>query len=497
MNQLQVINFGTAFLLQGSDLGARGTNPFTGSLTPNLPDVIGGPAAAGVLDDSVGFAEKPELDTLRASAPCIDVGVAQIDSVYLGYHQVFLTNTSGDTLYGVTLTISRLGTIAIGDLPTHQSFSTLVPVGAGNDPSVTIGWVGFSQSFDTEALGTAYIVGLGLHTSPVVVHDPESAVGCAGSSVSFQVSAAGAAQLHYQWRKDGLPLTDDGRITGAVTAQLGIDAVTPADVGSYDVVASSACGVVTSASAQFTIASPPEITLQPAPLAACTGELAHFEVGAVGSMPLSYQWRKDTHPIPGATAAILDIFPVQIGDSGNYDVVVSDACVSVMSEAVTLMVKSPAHVVTDPDSRSISVGRTVTLSVTASGTGPLTYHWRKGGQPLTDGGRISGATSPTLTISATWMSDSGSYDVVVTNDCGSVTSAPATLTVTGCRGDLNCDGRVTFADIDAFVLALSSWGGYLQRYPNCDIMFADINGDGYVTFADIDPFVAVIGTTCP
>jgi hypothetical protein len=71
------------------------------------------------------------------------------------------------------------------------------------------------------------------------------------------------------------------------------------------------------------------------------------------------------------------------------------------------------------------------------------------------------------------------------------------LTVTGCRGDLNCDGRVTFADIDAFVLALSSWGGYLQRYPNCDIMFADINGDGYVTFADIDPFVAVIGTTCP
>jgi len=150
-----------------------------------------------------------------------------------------------------------------------------------------------------------------------------------------------------------------------------------------------------------------------------------------------------------------------------------------------------------PLSETVSVPRPATFTVQAAGLGTLSYHWRKGGQPLTDDGRISGATTVTLRIDPTWMSDSGSYNVMVTDDCGPVTSTPATLTVTACPGDMNCDGRVTFADIDPFVLALTSWGVYLQHYPNCDIMLADINRDGYVTFADIDPFVAVIGRTCP
>jgi hypothetical protein len=64
-----------------------------------------------------------------------------------------------------------------------------------------------------------------------------------------------------------------------------------------------------------------------------------------------------------------------------------------------------------------------------------------------------------------------------------------------CPGDTNCDGEVTFADIDPFVEALagsSSW-----PYDPCPWLNADCNGDGDVTFADIDPFVALIGTQCP
>ncbi len=69
------------------------------------------------------------------------------------------------------------------------------------------------------------------------------------------------------------------------------------------------------------------------------------------------------------------------------------------------------------------------------------------------------------------------------------------MTPAGCRGDMNCDGRVTFADIDLFVAALageSAWG-----CRPCPWIHADINGDAAVNFADIDPFVALIGTTCP
>jgi hypothetical protein len=66
--------------------------------------------------------------------------------------------------------------------------------------------------------------------------------------------------------------------------------------------------------------------------------------------------------------------------------------------------------------------------VVASGSATLSYQWRKGGTA------ISGATSATYTISATAASDAGSYDVVVTNSAGSVTSSAATLTISGVSG---------------------------------------------------------------
>ncbi len=61
-------------------------------------------------------------------------------------------------------------------------------------------------------------------------------------------------------------------------------------------------------------------------------------------------------------------------------------------------------------------------------------------------------------------------------------------------GDLNCDGVVTFLDINPFVLALSDPAGYAQQYPDCHITNGDLNGDGQVTFADINPFVALFGS---
>ena len=81
---------------------------------------------------------------------------------------------------------------------------------------------------------------------------------------------------------------------------------------------------------------------------------------------------------------------------------------------------------------------------------------------------------------------------------GGVTVSNQPIRVTPpCYGDLNCDGRVTFADIDPFVEALSGESAWNQNHPACPWLNADCNGSGTVTFADIDPFVAVIGTTCP
>ena len=65
----------------------------------------------------------------------------------------------------------------------------------------------------------------------------------------------------------------------------------------------------------------------------------------------------------------------------------------------------------------------------AIGKGKLKYQWQKDGKDLTDGGRIKGASTSTLSITAVQKSDEAEYTCVVADDVESVTSQPATLTL--------------------------------------------------------------------
>jgi hypothetical protein len=79
--------------------------------------------------------------------------------------------------------------------------------------------------------------------------------------------------------------------------------------------------------------------------------------------------------------------------------------------------------------------------------------------------------------------------------------ALATDSLCYCRGDMNCDGKINFADINPFVLALSNPAAWKAAYPGCPVLNGDINGDGVVNFGDINPFVALLSAspppTCP
>ena len=72
---------------------------------------------------------------------------------------------------------------------------------------------------------------------------------------------------------------------------------------------------------------------------------------------------------------------------------------------------------------TVTVGKTVIISVTASGTAPFTYQWVKNGHA------ISYQVGRTLTIRSVTVQDSGTYTVMVINAVGHVTSTPAVLTV--------------------------------------------------------------------
>jgi len=172
----------------------------------------------------------------------------------------------------------------------------------------------------------------------------------------------------------------------------------------------------------------PSITTQPANETVTAGQTATFTMVAGGTAPLGYQWRKNAVNISGATSASYTTPTTATTDSGStFSVAVSNTAGTVTSAAATLTV-NPAPVAptitTPPASQTVTAGQTATFTVLAAGIAPLGYQWRKNAV------NISGATSASYTTPATATTDSGStFDVVVSNTAGSVTSTKATLTV--------------------------------------------------------------------
>jgi uncharacterized delta-60 repeat protein len=162
--------------------------------------------------------------------------------------------------------------------------------------------------------------------------------------------------------------------------------------------------------------------------------LAQFSVEVAGAIPVTFQWLKNGSPltdagnISGSQTALLSVGNVLGSDAASYQVVVSNASLVVTSAVATLTVIDPL-LISQPVSQTNNAGTMAAFTVNASGTTNLSYQWLKNGTNLTDGGNVSGAQSPMLTLGNVSGSFAGDYRAVVTNIWGGVTSAVATLTV--------------------------------------------------------------------
>jgi hypothetical protein len=164
--------------------------------------------------------------------------------------------------------------------------------------------------------------------------------------------------------------------------------------------------------------------VNPVDATACSGTGASFSVTATGTAPITYQWRKNGSPIPGANAATFAIAAAVAADAGAYDCEVSNACGSATSAFAVLTVNELAAIQTQPVGQTVLLGNTTVFSVLASSVLPLSFQWRRDGNP------IAGATNNVFAIYGTTLADAGAYDVEVTNDCGAVFSNTAALFVT-------------------------------------------------------------------
>jgi hypothetical protein len=227
--------------------------------------------------------------------------------------------------------------------------------------------------------------------APTITTAPAAATVSAGQSATFGVAASGSAPLTYQWLRNGV------EIAGATAASHTTAALTLADSGAvYSVRVGNAGGSITSAAAALVVnpvGDAPVITAQPEARSVVEGQTATFSVGASGTAPLAYQWRRNDGDIAGATGASYTTPTLALADSGaSYSVRVTNDLGSITSAAASLTVTAAP-----PGSSEPRLALSSTNTFARRGDGTLIGWGRNDVGQLGNGATVSGTSARIIT----------------------------------------------------------------------------------------------------
>ena len=261
------------------------------------------------------------------------------------------------------------------------SLHRLAAAGYGNEPT---NWIATLPSPGTPAPAG------GAGSPPVILTQPASQTVVGYSPVMLTVGASGNPAVRYQWRRGG------ANLPGATNSLLLLPAIQPEQAGVYQVVVFNGAGSVLSSNATLRLVLPASFLSQPQGVAlrgstnavdygSTTNRSATFAVSAYSPTPLSYQWRNNGVPLPGATGATLTVSNVTLAQDGTYDVVVTDAIGSVASAPARLTVLLSPQILYPPLAQAVVAGGSLNLSVALAGNPPpFRYEWRRGSITLTN-----------------------------------------------------------------------------------------------------------------
>lgn len=272
---------------------------------------------------------------------------------------------------------------------------------------------------------------------PWIRSQPLSRNPYAGETVQMDVLATGKSSLNYQWYGPNGIVTNNARVSGSTLPSLVIANVDPSDVGNYWVAVTNLYGSTSCvpAGVRITLSQSPRILIDPQSQTLLVGQTVSLWSTASGAQPLNYSWygpggtMADGGRVGGSTTTNLTVTDLQVIDDGGYYIVVSNSFGVVTGAVATVRVQLglAPRITTDPLSQTVNAGETVNLSVTATGTGTLNYEWHGPSGILSNGGKISNATTANLTISNFQATENGDYFVVVTNTFGTATSVTANM----------------------------------------------------------------------
>ena len=372
------------------------------NLVPSVVPVLG--PWSGALDNNAG-----RVELSRPGTPDTNGAVPYILVERISYSDSAPWPVGAD---GFGLTLQRIVATAYGNDPTNWAAGAPTP-------------------------GAAYVSG---GTAPTITSQPGNQLIIFGNDVTLTASATGTEPLRYQWRFNGV------NIAGATNTTLMLPDLQPDQVGIYNIFVYNSGGYALGTN--FTLSGRVgfQITSQPVDQIALVGQTVSFNVAAVGTGTLRYQWRKDGADLSGATDATLTLTGIQPPDDGIYTCLVADDYDSMVTDAAALTVAYKPVITLQPFSQSVVEGGTVSFSISATGTLALSFRWRSNGvtfipasSPIPSGqvrifenGTIlNGPTNSSLILSNVGMNyNSARFSVVITNIVGAAPiSSSATLTV--------------------------------------------------------------------
>lgn len=326
------------------------------------------------------------------------------------------------TVQPVSATISEGSThtftvVATGTNVTYQWFNGDAAIGGATAPSYTTAVAGVYRVQVSNSGGSVTTASATLSVAPTIVAptitvQPASASVRQGDTHTFTVGATGTS-ITYQWFNAAGPLpnaSSSSYSTGAAET--------------YFVIVRNSVGFATSSSAVLTvipIVIAPTITRQPVSASIVAGRTVTLLVEATGTSPLAYQWFNSRGLIAAATGSSFTT-----GTAETYHVVVTNTADSAISAQATVTVISAPVITREPMSATVVSGQSATFNVVATGQA-LRYQWNTvtilAGRP-TQINPIPNATSSSYTTGTP-----GTYNVIVRNEAGPVTSDDATLTV--------------------------------------------------------------------
>ncbi|MGD9790467.1 MAG: GC-type dockerin domain-anchored protein [Phycisphaerales bacterium] len=148
------------------------------------------------------------------------------------------------------------------------------------------------------------IFGVSLPGFPRIGAEPVETIACPSTpNVTFSVNVvnpnAGSGAT-YQWRHLGIPLNNNATYSGVTTDTLTITNPGIIQAGNYSCDITNTCGSTTTPTASLTLALGLAILQQPQDALACPRASATFEIAGVGTLPVDYQWQRES-PIGSGT----------------------------------------------------------------------------------------------------------------------------------------------------------------------------------------------------